>query len=125
AEHLRQNGFVAIFNSGFGLLENCGAAGERLDTTFVAAAAFRAVDVHDHMADLTGSMVGAAEQFAVQDESTANAGAHKDADDMLGFGFKFGDMHAEDGDVRVVLDKYLHPKLLLLLLLQSYVLPAF
>src|SRR5208282_4634741 len=49
AEHFGEDGFLAVFDAGLDLLEDGGAAGERLEAAFVAAAAFRAVDVEDHV----------------------------------------------------------------------------
>ena len=56
--------------------------------------------------------------------AAADAGADEDADEVLGFGFEFGDVDAEGGDVAVVLDEHRHAELLFEVLLERHVLPA-
>ena len=50
-----------------GLLEDGRAAGQGLEATFVAAAAFGAIDVQDHVSDFPGGMVEAAVKVAVDE----------------------------------------------------------
>ena len=97
AEHFGEEGLLAVFDAGLDLLEDGGAAGEGLEAAFVAAAAFGAVDVQDHVADLAGGVVEAAVEVAVDDQAAADAGADEDADEALGLGLEFGDMDAQRG----------------------------
>src|ERR1019366_1447788 len=124
-EHLVEEGLLAVFDAGLDLLKDGGAAGQRLETAFVAAAAFGAVDVQDHVADLAGGVVEAAVEFAVDDHAAPNAGADEDADEALGFAFEFGDVDAQRADVAVVFNEHRHAELLFQVFLERYVLPAF
>ena len=53
-----------------------GAAGERLEAAAIAAAAKRAADLHDDVADLTGRLAGATPHFALLHEAGPDAGAN-------------------------------------------------
>src|ERR1039458_9757653 len=125
AEHFGQQGLLAVFDAGFDLLKDGGAAGQRLKTAFVAAAALGAVDVEHHVTDLPGGVVESAVKVAVDDEAAADAGADEDADEALGLAFELDDVDAQRADVAVVFDEYRHAEKLLQVLLQQHVLPAF
>ena len=89
----------------------------------IAAAAFGAIDVDDHVADFAGGVIEPGIKFAIDDQPAANAGANENADDIFGFAFQLGLMNAQNGNVAVVLDEDRNAQLLLQLLLQRNIFP--
>src|SRR5262245_49189074 len=80
AQHLGQESLFAILHARLDALKDRRAAGHRLETPFVPAAALRPVDVNDHVADLARGVIEAAVKLAVHNQSAADARAYKNAD---------------------------------------------
>src|SRR5436305_4961868 len=82
AEHLRKHGFLTILNRGMNMLEDCSAAGQGFETAVVSAGAFGSVDVNDHVPDLASSPIKAGMELTIQDETSANACADENANQI-------------------------------------------
>lgn len=105
AEHVGEDGFLAIFDGFLEAAEDGGAGGEGFEATAVAAAAFGSADLEDHVTDFAGGAVEAGVEVAVEDEAAADAGAEEDADQVARFAAQFDGMNAEGADIAIVLDE--------------------
>ena len=81
-----------------------GAAGQGLEAAAVAAAALRAVELHDHVADLAGRFAIAAPQLAALHEAAADARAHADVHGAAGLAGRAEPGFAQRAEVAVVAD---------------------
>ena len=81
-----------------------GAAGQGLEAAVVAAAALRAAELHDHVADFAGRLAIAAPQLAALHESAADARADADVQRALGLAGRAEPGFAQRAEVAVVAD---------------------
>src|SRR5439155_26623724 len=105
-------------------LEDGGAAGQRLETAAIAAAAFGTININDHVADLACCMIEAVVKLAVDDQAAADAGAYENSDHILRLALQFGDVHSQHADIGVVFNEDRDVQLLLQIFLQWNILPT-
>src|SRR5258706_8988441 len=125
SQHFGQQGLFTFFDTCLDALKNRCATGQSFEAALVATAALGAIYINDHMADFARGMVESTVEVAIDDKAAANSSSHKDSGHMARFGFEFGDMDTEYGNIGVVFHKHRHAKLLLEFLLERHVLPPF
>ena len=99
------------------------AAGQGFKAALVAAVAFRAADLNDHVPDFPGGASEAGIQFAVQYDAPAYARAQENADDMPRFGGQLRLINSQHGGVGVVFHEDGQAQRLFQRLFQRHVLP--
>ena len=122
-KHFGQNRFLAILHGLFDSPEDGGAAGQRFEAAFVAAAAFGSADFEHHVTDLARGAIETGIQLAFQNQPSADARAEKNADHIAGFGFELDLVNPERAGVAIVFQKDLHLELLFQFLLERHIVP--
>src|SRR5437588_1256302 len=124
-EHISEDRFFAVLYPRFDALEDRRSAGQRFETAFVAATAFRSRNLDHHVADFAGGVIEAAIKLAIDDQAAADPCTHKNTDDIFWLRLQLRDMHAQHSNVSIVLDKNRQPKLLLEFLFERDIFPPF
>src|SRR5690606_34480746 len=97
-----QRGRFACFDGGAHIAQDGRGAGVGFDATAVATATQGAVEVNNHVAQLSGSVVDAAVEFVVDHDATTHAGAQREENHGIDLGTGAGPPLTIGGGIGVV-----------------------